>query len=73
MFNNVKILCMILEIIFELILKYEYKDLYIMMYSLDELNYFILFALVIILLGISIVDLVIHCNIEILLQLRCYF
>lgn len=73
MFNNVKILCMILEIIFELILKYEYKDLYIMMYSLDELNYFILFALVIILLDISIVDLVIHCNIEILLQLRCYF
>lgn len=73
MFNNVKILCMILEIIFELILKYEYKDLYIMMYSLDELNYSILFALVIILLGINIVDLVIHCNIEILLQLRCYF
>lgn len=73
MFNNVKILCMILEIIFELILKYEYKDLYIMMYSLDELNYSILFALVIILLDISIVDLVIHCNIEILLQLRCYF
>lgn len=65
MFNNVKILCMILEIIFELILKYEYKDLYIMMYSLDELNYFKLFALVIILLDISIVDLVIHCNIEI--------
>jgi len=64
---------MILEIIFELILKYEYKDLYIMMYSLDELSYFILFALVIILLDIDIEDLVIHCNIEILLQLRCYF
>jgi hypothetical protein len=73
MFNNVKILCMILEIIFELILKYEYKDLYIMMYSLDELSYFKLFALVIILLDIDIEDLVIHCNIEILLQLRCYF
>ena len=73
MFNNVKILCMILEIIFELILKYEYKDLYIMMYSLDELSYFKLFALVIILLDINIEDLVIHCNIEILLLLRCYF
>ena len=73
MFNNVKILCMILEIIFELILKYEYKDLYIMKCSLDELSYFILFALVIILLDIDIEDLVIHCNIEILLQLRCYF
>lgn len=73
MSHNAEILCMILGIIFEPILKYVCISLYVRMCSLNEFHYFIFFLIAIILPHINTMNLAISCNIEIVLQLHCYF